>query len=261
MALRAPGAGSSGGAVYVNSDGVLTQRFEPANFLELYTNVIFDRFISDVGIPVGQAPVPILAPGESVPPLVPAAPPPPPPPIPEEIDRRDVPVSWADWVAQGGALPADWNNYPMASDYPGLIAPVETPPPAPVIGGDDVSWIEDIYDTIDVGLGGWLPGGPVSPWDDFPIGIPYTPPATTYPVPAPAPVPVPTVPAVTTPTTTCSTGPSPVYKKVCGVYKWVYPKRRRRKALVTKSDAQGLATLKGIVGVGKTMDTWIATHS
>ena len=56
-------------------------------------------------------------------------------------------------------------------------------------------------------------------------------------------------------------GGSPVYKKVCGEYKWVYPKRRRRKALVTKSDAQGLATLKGIVGVGKTMDTWIATHS
>lgn len=61
------------------------------------------------------------------------------------------------------------------------------------------------------------------------------------------------------PAATC--GGSPVYKKVCGEYKWVYPKRRRRKALVTKSDAQGLATLKGIVGVGKTMDTWIATHS
>lgn len=65
---------------------------------------------------------------------------------------------------------------------------------------------------------------------------------------------------VPNPPADCGRG-SPVYKKVCGEYKWVYPKRKRRKALVTKSDAQGLATLKGIVGVGKTMDTWIATHS
>ena len=56
-------------------------------------------------------------------------------------------------------------------------------------------------------------------------------------------------------------GASPVYKKVCGQYKWVYPKRRRRKQLLTNSDAAGLAKLKGLVGVGKTMDTWIATHS
>lgn len=55
-------------------------------------------------------------------------------------------------------------------------------------------------------------------------------------------------------------GPQPVWKKVCGVYKWVYPKRRRRRQLLTRSDAAGLAQLKGIVGTGKTMDTWIATH-
>lgn len=56
-------------------------------------------------------------------------------------------------------------------------------------------------------------------------------------------------------------GGSAVYKKVCGAYKWVFPKRRRRKQLVTKSDAQGLATLKGIVGNGVVMQTWIATHA
>lgn len=56
-------------------------------------------------------------------------------------------------------------------------------------------------------------------------------------------------------------GPSPVWKKVCGTYKWVYPKRRRRKQLITQSDAAGLAKLKGIVGQGKTMEIWIATHS
>lgn len=56
-------------------------------------------------------------------------------------------------------------------------------------------------------------------------------------------------------------GPQPVYKKVCGAYRWVIPKKRRRKQLLTNSDAAGLAKLKGLVGVGKTMDTWIATHS
>lgn len=56
-------------------------------------------------------------------------------------------------------------------------------------------------------------------------------------------------------------GGSPVYKKVCGAYKWVTPKRRRRKQLLTKSDAKGLAALKGILGNGKAMETWIATHT
>ncbi len=58
-----------------------------------------------------------------------------------------------------------------------------------------------------------------------------------------------------------SCGPKPVYKYSCGGYRWVYPKRRRRKQLLTNSDAAGLAKLKGLVGAGKTMDTWIATHS
>lgn len=58
-----------------------------------------------------------------------------------------------------------------------------------------------------------------------------------------------------------SCGASPVWKKVCGTYKWVVPKRRRRRQLITQSDAAGLAKLKGIVGQGKTMEVWIATHS
>lgn len=59
----------------------------------------------------------------------------------------------------------------------------------------------------------------------------------------------------------CNTGPKPVWKMVCGQYKWVVPKRRRRRQLITQSDAAGLAKLKGIVGQGKTMEIWIATHS
>lgn len=56
-------------------------------------------------------------------------------------------------------------------------------------------------------------------------------------------------------------GPKPVFKYSCGGYRWIYPKKKRRKQLLTNSDAAGLAKLKGLVGVGKTMDTWIATHS
>lgn len=65
----------------------------------------------------------------------------------------------------------------------------------------------------------------------------------------------------------CASGPPPrdcgasaVYKKVCGSYRWVYPKSRRRKQLLTKTDAKGLAALKGILGNGKAMEVWIATH-
>jgi hypothetical protein len=56
-------------------------------------------------------------------------------------------------------------------------------------------------------------------------------------------------------------GGKPVYKYHCGEYKWVYPKRRRRKALATQSDLRGLAALKGVLGQGKAFEVWIATHS
>jgi hypothetical protein len=56
-------------------------------------------------------------------------------------------------------------------------------------------------------------------------------------------------------------GGRPVYKYHCGEYKWVYPKRRRRKALATQSDLRGLAALKGVLGQGKAFEVWIATHS
>jgi len=55
-------------------------------------------------------------------------------------------------------------------------------------------------------------------------------------------------------------GGSPVYKKVCGEYRWVTPKRRRRKRLATQSDLKDLAALKGILGNGEAFKTWIATH-
>lgn len=48
----------------------------------------------------------------------------------------------------------------------------------------------------------------------------------------------------------------------CGAGKWIKKRRkRRRKALVTPSEISQLAQLKGTLGQGKTMETWIATHS
>jgi len=55
----------------------------------------------------------------------------------------------------------------------------------------------------------------------------------------------------------CDTGPSPVYKKVCGVYKWVYPKRRRRRQLLTESDYNGLLRIESLK-VNKNMTVAIA---
>lgn len=55
----------------------------------------------------------------------------------------------------------------------------------------------------------------------------------------------------------CDTGPSPVYKKVCGVYKWVYPKRRRRRQLLTDSDYNGLLRIESLK-VNKNMTIAIA---
>ena len=62
------------------------------------------------------------------------------------------------------------------------------------------------------------------------------------------------------PGASCGRG-SPVYKKVCGEYRWVHQRKRRRKRLATQSDLKDLAALKGILGNGKAFETWIATHS
>lgn len=64
--------------------------------------------------------------------------------------------------------------------------------------------------------------------------------------------------AVTAPTAAaCGTGASPVYKKVCGVYKWVYPKRRRRRALLTNGDYNDLLRIENLK-VNKNMSVAIA---
>lgn len=50
------------------------------------------------------------------------------------------------------------------------------------------------------------------------------------------------------------------WDEASGTYVLKKKRKRRRKQLITQSDIKGLAALKGVVGTGKIMETWIATH-
>jgi hypothetical protein len=50
------------------------------------------------------------------------------------------------------------------------------------------------------------------------------------------------------------------WDEMSGTYVLKKKRKRRRKQLITQSDIKGLAALKGVVGTGKIMETWIATH-
>ena len=134
-----------------------------------------------------------------------------------------------------------------------VVAPPPPPPPPPVEEDDNVSWIEDIYDTVDAATGGILPGGV-----PFGTSLPQhavtqfsqTAPIPTAPAPVSAPVAAPQG---------CSTD-NMVYKKVCGQWKWVKKRKPRRKRLATASDIKDLTALKGVLGNGQALQSWIATH-
>lgn len=51
-----------------------------------------------------------------------------------------------------------------------------------------------------------------------------------------------------------------VLKFICSQWKWVKKRRRRSKRLATSSDIKDLSSLKGVLGDGKNLSTWIATH-
>lgn len=190
-------------------------------------------------------------------------------PLPPPIDRRDqplepevipVPLTDQEWFAR--MHPGQ--TYIKPGSGPVGVVPIPTTSssfPSPVsifpVEDDDVGWIEDGYDWIDENVfDGGLPGG-------TPPG--GGPPPTFFPVsPADPGGGNGGLPPVVINNGAC--GPDDpmrgyVYKKVCGQYRWVKQKRRRRKSLVTKSDLNGLASLKGILGTGKAFEVWIATHS
>ncbi len=51
-----------------------------------------------------------------------------------------------------------------------------------------------------------------------------------------------------------------VMKFICGNWKWVKKRRRRSKRLASASDIKDLSALQGVLGNGKNLTTWIATH-
>ncbi len=202
------------------------------------------------------------------------------PSVPAEIDRRDQPsepedvqpMSWFDyWENQATGLGYPPAGTPGALLQPGFLNdPTNTPiasTPQQFPEDNDVGFLSDIsdntiYQGVDAALGGILPGG-------VPLGgagLGGVPGVVTWaqaPTAPPPPnvVPFPTQPGVAP--VACGTDDpmkGMVYKKVCGSYKWVKQKRRRRKKLVSQSDAQGLSTLIAILGNGKATQAWIATH-
>lgn len=208
--------------------------------------------------------------------------------LPPEIDRRDQPpdqenvvriaIDWVEyWAlkAQGIAvaqpLPlADRGIFNPAVDIISEdFKPVGTSAGEPGTlvqsGETDVGWIEDLYGAADVIAGGWLPGGPVSPWDNTSIvtwgqgpGGGAPPPVIINQPPIGPPPPQGGLPMA------CGDNDpmkGMVWKRVCGQYKWVKQRRRRRRKLVSQSDAAGLSTLVSILGNGKNTQAWIATHS
>lgn len=179
---------------------------------------------------------------------------------PRETELRN--VSWQDYVAGGGVLPADWNQYPHASDHPGVV----TVEPQDVVVGtveeDDVGILGDIYDIVDTGFGGMLPGGVPPTYSPFtPWGGP-TSPASQIVSTTPGAGIVSAGPV--TPTVIPGTGgpvcqPTMIFNSHTG--KWTKKRRRRRRQLASRSDIRDLSALKGVLGNGKALQSWIATHS
>ncbi len=192
-----------------------------------------------------------------------------------EIDRRDVtsdpeviPDVIPFYATEGSLTAQDVAELAaLGSEViwttPGYAGPVAQAAPAQIINSqeDDVGWFEDLYDQIDTGLGGWLPGG-------VPPGLPLPTPAFNTPVGGAAPTPVPMPPATVMPIAAPGAGCAPVdpmkgyvLKKYCGQWRWIKQKSSRRKRLATRSDIRDISALKGVLGNGKNLQAWIATHS
>ena len=117
------------------------------------------------------------------------------------------------------------------------------PPPQLLAGDDTVGVFDDLGDVFVDWVGQQVLDQPA------PQQLVGTPPVGTAP---------PTISSQTMQAPGCGVGgASPVYKKVCGVYKWVYPKRRRRRALLTNGDYNDLLRIEGLK-VNKNMTTAIA---
>lgn len=222
-------------------------------------NLIFSRIFGGtrINFPVGEPTLAIPRTGEGVPQLVPTPTGAGPNEVPAPIDRRDKPLDeehvrmpnptlTATSPEQYAKLKALYPDNPVVF-VPGP-APIQQPTQTP--GGQDMDLGTLATDLI-------RQAGTAYINQQFGTApVPQVTPALNFDVPF-----VDVIPEAPTMSGGghCG-GASPVYKKVCGSYKWVTPKRRRRKRLATQSDLKDLAALKGILGNGKAFEVWIATH-
>lgn len=162
-------------------------------------------------------------------------------------DAGGIAFDWFDYweKTRAGVFvlpPVDTTTSPAAQADDFLLTPVSD------IGGDDVvSFFDDLGDIIIDLIPAYVnPPGP---------SVPYQPPSFVDPTLGPGPAPMPPGPGGGS----CAPGdgPKPVWKCVCGVYKWVYPKRRRRRQLLTESDYNGLLRIESLK-VNKNMTVAIA---
>jgi len=118
-----------------------------------------------------------------------------------------------------------------------LLTPVQD-----VEVGEVADFFDDLGDVI-VGAASTYLSGMAAPQQFGPSSAPI---GSTVPMPSQPATVMSSVPG--SPAVACDTkcGPYPVYKMVCGVYKWVYPKRRRRRQLLTETDYNGLLRIEGL---------------
>lgn len=220
-----------------------------------------------IRVPVGTGKLAVQQSGAVIPPLVPttiteasAA-------LPPAIDRRDIPQNTAVLQPDAGGqmrytvtLPggrvvgqlSESGANQLLFENPGAVigiaAPVQLQQPeeenmdlGDIFGG--------LYDTVDTAVGGILPGG-------VPFGT--TPATTVAGALAPTVAPAPSLPTVQV---TAPAARHQCYKLVNGQWVPVQKRKRKRKRLATPTDIKDLAALAGVVGKGKLMEVWIATHS
>lgn len=196
--------------------------------------------------------------------------------VPGEIDRRDTPsyqeelLVWSE-VSPGLYTVEGFGGTFTAAQMMGNFQIDVGSPTGGFVASDteeSMGWYSDLDEQF---FGGMLPGGAEPGTGGF-AGMPgygFGGPATVgpggaAPTPTPAANGAPMPPqlmagcAVDDPWKGC------VYKRVCGQWRWVKQKRRRRRQLFTQRDAAQMSSLMGSLPPGapgvSIAKTWIATH-
>ncbi len=187
--------------------------------------------------------------------------------LPPAIDRRDQMIdprvgvvlnSANDWRYIAGGM---WEQSSSPGIYYSDAEKNAFGIPTGIVSSedDDVGILGDIYDTIDQGYGGILPGG-VPPFWEAGLGGPGNslvapPPVVGGTAPIQGPVPAP-----------AGGTDGMIYKHTCAKgWHWAKKRKRRRKRLASASDIRDIASLMGAFNVKgaqtQAFNTFIATHS